>query len=65
LVFRDGRRLNIQSYAFVRQTLWLLGNQSSAKIAVSELDLDATQIANPGSVLLFNQPQVKLLSSGF
>ena len=65
LVFRDGRRLNIQSYAFVRQTLWLLGNQSSAKIAVSELDLDATQRANPGRGLLFNQPQVKLLRSGF
>ena len=65
LVFRDGRRLNIQSYAFVRQTLWLLGNESSAKIAVSELDLDATQTANPGRVLLFNQPQVKLLRSGF
>ena len=54
LVFRDGRRLNIQSYAFVRQTLLVLGDQSSAKIALSELDLDATQRANPGRVLLFN-----------
>jgi len=55
LVFCDGHRLNIQNYAFARQTLWVLGNQSSTKIALSELDLDATQRANPGRVLLFNQ----------
>ena len=57
LVFRDGRRLNIQNYAFVKQTLWVVGGQSSTKIALSELDLDATQRANPGRVLLFNQGQ--------
>jgi hypothetical protein len=65
LVFRDGRRLNIQSYAFVRQTLLVLGDQSSAKIALSELDLDATQRANPGRVLLFNPSEVKPIRSGF
>ena len=65
LVFRDGRRLNIQNYASVRQTLWVLGDQGSTKIALSELDLDATQGANPGRVLLFNQTQVKPVRSGF
>jgi len=65
LVLRDGHRLNILSYALVRQTLLVLGDQSSAKIALSELDLDATQRANPGRVLLFNQPEVKPVRSGF
>jgi hypothetical protein len=65
LVFRDGRRLNIQNYASVRQTLFVLGDQGSTKVALSELDLDATQTANPGRVLLFSQPQVNPVRSGF
>jgi hypothetical protein len=51
LVFRDGRRLNIQSYAIVRGTLWVL-DESTRRIPLSDLDLDATHRANPSRVLL-------------
>ena len=61
LVFRDGRRLDIQSYAIARQTLWVMGTQGSGKIALSELDLTATQRVNPGRTLLFNQRQEDLI----
>lgn len=53
LVFRDGRRLTIQNYAIVGQTLWVLDEQQSTKIALSELDLAATQAENRGQGLRF------------
>lgn len=46
LVFRDGRRMLIQNYAIVRDTVWVLDEKSATKIAVSELDLEATQREN-------------------
>jgi hypothetical protein len=56
LVFRDGRRLPIQSYAVVRQTLWVVDERNSRRIDLSELDLPATQQANLGRVLLLPVP---------
>jgi hypothetical protein len=56
LVFRDGRRLTIQSYAVVRQTLWVVDERNSMRIDISELDLPATQQANLGRVLLLPVP---------
>jgi hypothetical protein len=56
LVFRDGRRLSIQSYAISRQTLWVIDDRTSMKIDLSELDLPATQQANLGRVLLLPVP---------
>ena len=50
LVFRDGHRVKIQNYAIVRDSVWVLDN--STRIALNELDVDATQQANPGRVLL-------------
>ena len=50
LVFRDGHRVKIQNYAVVRDSVWVLDN--STRIALNELDVDATQQANPGRVLL-------------
>ena len=46
LVFRDGHRLEIQNYAIVGQTLWVLEEKTSTKISVADLDLDATQKEN-------------------
>ena len=48
LVFRDGRRQEIQNYAVVGQTLWVLDENKSTKIPLSELDLDAIQRENRG-----------------
>jgi len=46
LVFRDGRRSEVQNYAIVGQTLWVFSEQRARKILVSDLDLAATKKAN-------------------
>jgi hypothetical protein len=57
LVFRDGHRLEIQNYAIVGQTLWVLEERTSIKIALSDLDLDATQRENRGRGVRFPLPE--------
>jgi hypothetical protein len=56
LVFRDGRRMSIQNYAVVRQTLWVIDERMSTRIDLSDLDLEATQQTNTGRVLLLPVP---------
>jgi hypothetical protein len=56
LVFRDGHRVEIQNYAIVGQTLWVLEERISTKIALSDLDLDATQKENRGRGVRFPLP---------
>jgi hypothetical protein len=56
LIFRDGRRMSIQNYAIVGQTLWVLDEQNSTKIPLSELDLEATQKENRGQGVRFPLP---------
>ena len=51
LVYRDGHRLSITNYAIARQTLYVMGSQTG-KIALADLDLEATQRANPTRTLL-------------
>jgi hypothetical protein len=46
LVFRDGHRLEIENYAIVGNTIWVLDEKSSTKISIADLDLDATQNEN-------------------
>ena len=46
LVFRDGHQIQIQNYAVVGQTFWVLDERSSTKVSVADLDLDATQREN-------------------
>jgi hypothetical protein len=46
LIFKDGHRVEIQNYAIVGQTLWVLDDRSSTKISLADLDLDATQKEN-------------------
>jgi len=53
LVFRDGRRMEIQNYAIVGQTLWVFDERAATKIPLSDLDLDATQKENRGSGFRF------------
>jgi hypothetical protein len=46
LIFRDGHRVEIQNYMIVGQTLWVVDEQNSTKIPLSDLDLDATRKEN-------------------
>jgi hypothetical protein len=46
LVFRNGQREEIQNYAMVGDTLWILTEQRARKIAVSDLDMETTKKEN-------------------
>ena len=46
LVFRDGHRMSILNYAIVGETLWVLDENRSDRIPLSDLNLDATQREN-------------------
>jgi len=46
LVFRNGQREEIQNYALVGDTLWILTEQRARKIPVSDLDMETTKNAN-------------------
>ena len=46
LVFRDGRRSEVQNYAIVGDTLWVFSDQRAKKIPVASLDIRATQQVN-------------------
>jgi hypothetical protein len=57
LVFRDGRRMLIENYAIVGQTIWVLDEKTSAKISMGELDLAATEKENRSKGVRFSLPQ--------
>jgi len=46
LIFRDGHRVEIQSYVIAGQTLWIVDETTAAKIPLSDLDLAATRREN-------------------
>ena len=56
LVFRDGRRSEIQNFAIVGQALWVFTEQRARKIPVSDLDLGATKEVNAGRDVDFRLP---------
>ena len=56
LVFRDGRRSEIQNYAIVGQTLWLFTEKRARKLPVSDLDLEATRKSNADRGVDFRSP---------
>ena len=57
LVFRDGHRIEIQNYAIVGQTLWLVDEKAANKISIADVDLDATQNENRGRGVRFPLPE--------
>jgi len=57
LVFRDGHRIEIQNYAIVGQTLWLVDEKAADKISFADLDLDATWKENRGRGVRFPLPE--------
>src|SRR5579859_1729148 len=56
LVFRDQRRQEIRNYAIVGQTLWSFGPQRTEKIALADLNLEATAKANDDRGVSFRLP---------
>jgi hypothetical protein len=56
LVFRDGRRSEIQNYAIVGRTLWVFTERRALKMPVTDLDLDATKNANDDRGVEFRLP---------
>ena len=57
LVFHDGRRMEVQGYASVGQTLWAVTEQSSTKIPITDLDVEATQKLNADRGVRFPLPR--------
>jgi hypothetical protein len=56
LVFKDGRQMEIGNYAIVGSTLYELAGETRHKIALSDLDLDATVKANEDRGIDFTVP---------
>src|SRR5580704_840566 len=56
LVFRDKHTEEIQNYAIVGQTLWVLNAQRARKIPLTELDIPATKKANDDRGVEFQLP---------
>jgi hypothetical protein len=56
LVFKDGHQLEIGNYAIVGDTLYSLAGATRQKIALSDLDLDATVKANDNRGIDFEVP---------
>ncbi len=45
-VYRDGRKLEARNYAVMGKTLWLLGDQSTRRVPLSDLDLATSRKLN-------------------
>src|SRR6266567_3484783 len=56
LVFRDGRRSEIQNYAIVGQALWMLTEQRARKVSMSDLDVETTRKLNADRGVEFRTP---------
>jgi hypothetical protein len=55
-VFRDGRRISVQSYAITGQTLWVFDEHAARKFQLVELDGPATEKANAANGVEFHLP---------
>lgn len=56
LVFKDGRTLEVENYAIVGATLFDLTPGHRRKVALAELDLDATRQQNDARGVIFQLP---------
>jgi hypothetical protein len=56
LVFKDGHQLEVNNYAIVSQTLYDLTPGHPRKIALADLDLEATQKQNDDHGVVFQLP---------
>jgi hypothetical protein len=56
LVFKDGRKLEVGNYAIVGSTLFDLTPGHSRKVALADLDLEATRVQNDARGVAFQLP---------
>ncbi|HUR36654.1 MAG TPA: hypothetical protein VM009_02480 [Terriglobales bacterium] len=56
LVFRNGQKLDIANYAIVGRTLWVFDEQRARRIALADLNLDATKKINAENGFEFKIP---------
>ncbi len=59
IVYRDGRRSEVQNYAIVGSTVWILSGTSARKVPLAELDIDQTIKVNEDRGLIFPVPDNK------
>jgi hypothetical protein len=57
LVFRDKHTEEVQNYAIVGQTFWVLAERRARKIPLAELDIPATKKANDDHSVEFQLPE--------
>jgi len=57
LVFRDQHTREVQNYAIVGETVWILDEKKADKLSLSDLDLDATHRVNDQRGVDFYLPQ--------
>jgi hypothetical protein len=57
LVFRDGHQVEAQGYAVVGQSIWVLTEQTSSRMLLSDLDVEATQRLNAARGVRFLLPR--------
>ena len=56
LVYRDGHQGEAQNYAILGQTVWVFGEQATRRIALADLDLQATKRLNDERGVEFVSP---------
>ncbi len=56
LIFKDGRKLELQNYAIIGPTLFDLTPGHARKVAVGDLDLEATRQQNDDRGITFQMP---------
>lgn len=56
LIFKDGRKLEVGNYAIIAQTLFDLAPGHARKIALTDLDLEATRQQNEDRGITFQLP---------
>ena len=57
LVFRDKHQEEVQNYAVVGRTLWILDEKKASKVPLDDLDLDATTRINNDRGVDFDVPR--------
>jgi hypothetical protein len=57
LVFRDKHTEEVQNYAIVGQTFWILNNEKARKIPIAQLDIPATRKVNEDRGVDFQLPE--------
>jgi hypothetical protein len=56
LVYRDGHQVEVQNYAIVGKTLWVISDQMTRRVPLADLDLAATQRVNGDRGVDFSAP---------